>query len=281
MKRILTTLTLVMALMAICTTSAFAVSKPAKTTLTNVSAINATQINVTWKKAKGASGYQVYRDGGYIASTSAKSYTDTVGSNTTHSYKVRAYKSYKVKQKQYFNKSTGQWQTKKPAKKYRGKTRKVKITKYKYGSFSAVKSARTYCSHSWAATMQQVPYTAYHEVTYCDSEKHVKVCYECGTEYQAAKCPNCGGTSFGQRTIPHYTLICEPYTAYTSAPASRCAICGATSNHVHNWSRQTVRRTAQVTQEGYKENDHVDYDVTLDICKTCGAEQYVSFSIVE
>lgn len=62
-----------------------------------------TKVAVTWKKAAGAAGYEVYRrkeDGGYkkVKTTRAVSYTDTaVEAGSTYSYRVRAYRKAEEK----------------------------------------------------------------------------------------------------------------------------------------------------------------------------------------
>ena len=120
--------------------AAEAMSKPGKPTLSSVKATSQSSIKVTWKKVKGAKGYQLYRGKKLIKKTASLYFTEkklTAGKKYT--YKVRAYKTYR--QKQWYNKKTKKWVTKKPKKKYRGKTRTV--TKYLYGKFSAAKSATT------------------------------------------------------------------------------------------------------------------------------------------
>ena len=117
-----------------------AMSKPGKPTLSSVKATSQSSIKVTWKKVKGAKGYQLYRGKKLIKKTASLYFTEkklTAGKKYT--YKVRAYKTYR--QKQWYNKKTKKWVTKKPKKKYRGKTRTV--TKYLYGKFSSARSATT------------------------------------------------------------------------------------------------------------------------------------------
>ncbi len=61
---------------------------------TGVSAtgVSQTQINVSWTTSAGASGYYVYRDGGYVAPTGTNSYSDTGRScGTSHSYTIRSF----------------------------------------------------------------------------------------------------------------------------------------------------------------------------------------------
>ena len=117
-----------------------AVKKPGRTTLQKVTATGKTTVKLTWKKTKGAKGYEVYRNGGFLWNVKGTTFTDRwLESGTKYTYKVRAYTTYK--QKKWFNKKTGKWQTKKPKKKFRGKSKK--FTKVKYGKFSATKSVKT------------------------------------------------------------------------------------------------------------------------------------------
>lgn len=48
-------------------------------------------VSVSWTAASGATGYDVWRDGSYLGTTSSSPYTDTTfGSNESHSYQVRS-----------------------------------------------------------------------------------------------------------------------------------------------------------------------------------------------
>lgn len=72
--------------------------------------------------------------------SSVTKYKDTgLNPETNYSYKVRAYNT--VKKKHWYNKKTGKWQLKKPAKKYRGKSKKMKVKVY--GSYSATVTIKT------------------------------------------------------------------------------------------------------------------------------------------
>lgn len=117
---------------------------PAKVTGVSASSAGDTAVALKWKKnKKGASGYAIYCDGELVARAvggKKKAYTVTnLDSGTKFTFTVRAYKTYKVKQ--WLNTKTGKYQTKKPPKNARGKTRKV--VKYKYGKHSARVSAKT------------------------------------------------------------------------------------------------------------------------------------------
>lgn len=122
---------------------AASVRTPGKVTLTSVKAVSSSQIKITWKKASySPTGYQVYRGSTKVATTKNLSYTNSgLKPATKYSYKVRAYKAYS--QKQYYNTKYKKWVTKKPAAKYWKGKKTRKVTKYKYGGFSSVKSATT------------------------------------------------------------------------------------------------------------------------------------------
>ena len=110
---------------------AHAASKPAKVTKLNLAWKGQTS-TLTWSKVKkNLNGYTVFRNGTAIASVGKGTLTfkdSNLETGTTYSYYVKAFKN--TKQKQWFNKKTGKWQKKKPAKKYRGKSKKVKVKVY-------------------------------------------------------------------------------------------------------------------------------------------------------
>lgn len=120
-----------------------AASKPGKTVLTSARAIDESSAVLKWKKAKGAKGYQIYRDGKLVERVSGAkttSFVDTgLAPGTKYKYRVSAYKTKKAKQ--YFNKKTGKWQKKKPKKAYLGTTKK--ITTYISGKKSNQKGITT------------------------------------------------------------------------------------------------------------------------------------------
>ena len=118
--------------------NAYAASKGPATvkslTGTTIAKGNSRSVELKWKKIKGSyKGYAIYRDGKILTHVKkVAKYTDkSVKPGKTYKYTVKAYKV--VKQKQWFNKQTQKWQTKKPAKKYRGKTRKVSVKVYGKG----------------------------------------------------------------------------------------------------------------------------------------------------
>lgn len=110
---------------------AHAVAKPAKVTKLKYEGSGQT-VKLTWSKVKkNLNGYTIYRNGKAIKSVGKKVLTfkeKGLAPGTTYSYYVRAYRN--VKQKQWYNKKTGKWQKKKPAKKYRGKSKKVTVKLY-------------------------------------------------------------------------------------------------------------------------------------------------------
>ncbi len=70
---------------------------PSVPTGLSATAVSATQVNLSWSASSdsggsGLAGYQIYRNGGYLTSTSATSYADTsVSGGTTYTYTVTAY----------------------------------------------------------------------------------------------------------------------------------------------------------------------------------------------
>lgn len=78
------------------------------------------------KQQKKVKGIAIFRDGNLIGKVGKKSisFTDTgLRAGKDYSYSVKTYKA--TKKKEWFNKKTNKWQKKKPAKKWRGKSRKV------------------------------------------------------------------------------------------------------------------------------------------------------------
>ena len=90
-------------------------------------------VKLSWKGIKGAEKYYVVKNGKRIKTIKATEknekykFTESDTRYNGDMYSVCASKS--VKQKQYYNKKTKKWQTKKPAKKNLGKTRNKKIQK--------------------------------------------------------------------------------------------------------------------------------------------------------
>lgn len=120
------------------TTTYAAVKTPAKVTGVKATAASTSAIKVTWKKAKYASGYQVYCGSKKVATTTKLTATiKNLKASTKYSYKVRAYKKYK----QYYNSKKKKWVNSKP-KKSQWKGKKTR-NRYKYGKFSKVVSATT------------------------------------------------------------------------------------------------------------------------------------------
>ena len=140
---VLIALTVVFACSTADTYAAAKVSAPGKVKGVSASAAGDTAVTVKWKKVKGAKGYAVYCGGELVArAAGGKTTSYTVSGldpGTKYGFSVRAYKTYKTKK--WLNTKTGKYQKKKPAKKYRGGSKKVKS--YKYGKRSATVTART------------------------------------------------------------------------------------------------------------------------------------------
>lgn len=119
---------------------AYAADKPGAVKKVTAKALSKTSIKVTWRKTKSASGYQLFRNETLIKKGKGASFTDTeLKPGLKYTYVVRAYRTYK--KTQWFNKKTQKWQSKKPKEKWRGDKRTV--TKYKYGSWSPMKTVST------------------------------------------------------------------------------------------------------------------------------------------
>ena len=101
-----------------------------------VTATGSTTTKLTWTKLstsqqKKVTGIIVYRDGKAIKKLgkSVNTYKDSkLKARTKYTYQVCTYK--RIKRTQWYNKKTKKWQTKKPAKKERGRSRTVTVTKY-------------------------------------------------------------------------------------------------------------------------------------------------------
>lgn len=114
---------------------ASALAAPAKVTKLKASSTK-NSARLTWKRPtnnqlKIISGIVVFRNGKAIKTLGKKTtaFSDSrLKAGTKYNYVVRTYRTYK--QKQWYNKKTKKWQTKAPAKKYRGKTRKVNAKLY-------------------------------------------------------------------------------------------------------------------------------------------------------
>ena len=104
----------------------------AKNVKLQLSDIDYNYVVLKWNKVKSpSSGYAVFRNGKAIAHLGTKKtsyYNKGLNPGTTYKYQIKTYKA--SKKTQWYNKKTGKWQYKRPAKKYRGGTRKV--TNYSY-----------------------------------------------------------------------------------------------------------------------------------------------------
>ena len=112
---------------------ALAKKKLPKNITLQAAASGQTEAKLAWNKIKSpGKGYAVFRDGEAIAHLNTKktAFTDQgLASGTAHTYQIKTYTKKTVKM--WFNKKTEKWQKKKPAKKYRGKSRKEAVYTYK------------------------------------------------------------------------------------------------------------------------------------------------------
>ena len=116
--------------------------KVAKKVTLQAAASGQDAVVLKWNKIKKPQkGYAVFRDGTPIAHVGKKrTFTDTdLQAGSSHTYQIKVYKTKKVKM--WYNKATGKWQKKKPAKNNRGKSKKV--TTYTYRKPSNAVNVRT------------------------------------------------------------------------------------------------------------------------------------------
>lgn len=124
---------------------AHAVSAPAQVKGLTAKATNYKTVRLTWKKNSGkVAGYAIYRNGKLwkrVGKANSAWNVTPVAAGTKHSFRIRAYNTYKYTQ--YYNSTTKKWQNSRPARKnWKGrKTRKA--TGYKYGKVSAAKAVYT------------------------------------------------------------------------------------------------------------------------------------------
>ena len=124
----------------------------AKNITLKATASGTTSVKLTWNKVKTPnSGYAVFRDSKLVKrfGTKTTTYTDTgLTSATYYTYQIKTYK--KTTKTQWYNKKTGKWQSKKPAKKYRGKSRKATTYSYKLKSNAVkVQTKAVYYKITW------------------------------------------------------------------------------------------------------------------------------------
>lgn len=104
-----------------------------------------TSASLSWKKLskkdrKRIKGLTVFRDGYAVSNIkkTAAGFNDTgLDPGTAYTYQIKSYTKKTKKTKMWYNKTTGQWQKKKPAKKYRGKSKTFRKTIYKYKKVSS------------------------------------------------------------------------------------------------------------------------------------------------
>ena len=135
-------LTLIAGISFITIEDSFGAVKPKAPAITSLSSTSYS-LSLKWKSVYGADGYEIYSGTEKLATVEGKLNTSKtlsdISPETKYSLKVRGFDKYKVKQ--WYNKKTKSWTGKKPSQKYRGKSRY--IAKYKYGSFSSVKTITT------------------------------------------------------------------------------------------------------------------------------------------
>lgn len=290
-KFIITALITVTMTLGAATSPVSAVSAPTKVSLTSVKAAYSS-VTVSWKKASYTTGYQVYRNGAKIATTTKLSFKNTsVKQGSKYSYKVRAYRKYTVKQ--YYNSKTKKWQSKKPSKKYWKGRKTRKVAKYKYGKFSTTKAATVPVKpipekdeanspieelaedgshmHKWVpqyATREAIDY-----YTAEDEYASVIVCNACGAQnvdkahmkaHLAAGEPcntHVDEVKVGVKQVPHYKT--EKYiTEYI------CSVCNEhkDANHTHHWEEDYNIREEII---GYN-TETVATGRTKHTCTICG-----------
>jgi len=101
---------------------------------------------LTKKQKKKIKGITVFRNGVPISNISknSTSFNDSrLAAGTYYTYQLKTYKTKVTKTRKWYNKATGQYQKKKPPKKYRGKRKTFKTTTYKYSNSSAKVTIRT------------------------------------------------------------------------------------------------------------------------------------------
>lgn len=136
--------------------SADAYAATAKKITLRASASGQHGASLSWNKIKKpGKGYAVFRDGYVIAHVGKRySFSDSgLAAATAYTYKVKAYKTKVKKTKMWYNKATGQYQKKKPAKRYRGKRKTFKKVTYKYSKVSNAVSIRTAAPPASAVTV--------------------------------------------------------------------------------------------------------------------------------
>ena len=212
----------------------YAVSKPKAPKTVNVKNIRTTTATVSWTKVKrNVRGYTIYRNGKAIKSVGPNvlKYKDkALKPATKNTYKIKAYNI--AKKKQWYNKKTGKWQAKKPAKKYRGKSRTVKTRVY--GKASVTVSFKTQ-NNTWKIYGRTI------KASQCPITFTVK----------SSKCPNCN--KYGQKATVTYKN--EHWKAVLNGTdySKKCHHCKGIS--LKGWcirykSNGDVKRTWYFTNDG-------------------------------
>lgn len=109
------------------------------------SADGETQVNLSWKaltkkQKRKVSGIALFRDGELVSQMSkySSSYADSgLKAGTTYSYQLKTYKKKTKTTRMWYNKATGEYQKKKPAKKDRGQRKTFRDVTYTYYNAAA------------------------------------------------------------------------------------------------------------------------------------------------
>jgi len=232
---------------------------PSKVTITSVKSVDYNAVKVTWKKAKNAKKYEVYRatskNGSYkkVKTTTARSYTNTkLVTGKKYYYKVRAVNG----------KKKGSFSTKKYAVPKLKKTTGVKVVagsksiKVSWSKVSGAKGYQVYRAVGKDGSYKKVKTTT--GISYTDSNvKAGKNYYYKVRAYRVVNGNNryglYGGTKSGTLSKPKV----EPSKPVTpDKPA-----------HTHKWVAVYGERTVYEERDVYEEQEKYGRRT---VCKTCG-----------
>lgn len=150
-----------------------------------------TSATIRWSKVtKNVKGYTVYKNGKAVKTVGTKvtSYRDaSLQPETSYSFSVRAYNT--AKKKQWYNKKTKKWQSKKPPRKYRGKSKKMTVKLY--GSAAGI---------SFTTLKKIVPQATFFGITVKDTD-----CPYSFSDVDFSTCPKCQVKSKASGTITYST----------------------------------------------------------------------------
>ena len=161
--------------------------------------ITSDAVTIKWGKASGkVSGYAIYRNGKYLTSVNAKTFSykeKKLKYSTKYTYHVRAFNRTGKKVKQYYNKKTKKWQKKAPSKEFRGKSRRVKNKVYgKKSPAMSVKTLDPVVFHGRVVTPSMCPMTFVIDSTKCKEcgkGKTVTITYKNGSYSSVTKGLDC------------------------------------------------------------------------------------------